>query len=97
MRYGMSDKFGPIQFGDGGEELFLGRDFGRQKNYSEETACMIDDEIKEIIRVSYKQALEIIKSHMDILIKTADLLMQKEKITGDEFRALFDNNDNDGE
>ena len=58
---------------------------------------MIDDEIKEIIRVSYKQALEIIKSHMDILIKTADLLMQKEKITGDEFRALFDNNDNDEE
>ncbi len=97
MRYGMSDKFGPIHFGDGGEELFLGRDFGRQKNYSEETACMIDDEIKEIIRVSYAQALEIIKSHMNILIKTADLLMQKEKITGDEFRALFDNNDNDEE
>ena len=97
MRYGMSDKFGPIQFGDGGEELFLGRDFGRQKNYSEETACMIDNEIKEIIRVSYAQALEIIKSQMDILIKTADLLMQKEKITGDEFRALFNNNNYDEE
>lgn len=89
-RYGMSEKFGPIQFGDSNDEIFLGRDWGHQKNYSEETACEIDTQIREIISVSYNEAKRIIKDHIDILNQTAALLIEKEKITGEEFRALFD-------
>ena len=89
-RYGMSEKFGPIQFGDSNDEIFLGRDWGHQKNYSEETACEIDAQIRKIISVSYNEAKRIIKDHIDILNQTAKLLIEKEKITGEEFRALFD-------
>ena len=89
-RYGMSEKFGPIQFGDSNDEIFLGRDWGHQKNYSEETACEIDAQIRKIINVSYNEAKRIIKDHIDILNQTAKLLIEKEKITGEEFRALFD-------
>ena len=89
-RYGMSEKFGPIQFGDSNDEIFLGRDWGHQKNYSEKTACEIDAQIREIINISYNEAKKIIKEHIDILNQTANLLVEKEKITGDEFRALFE-------
>ncbi|MCL2703970.1 MAG: ATP-dependent zinc metalloprotease FtsH [Defluviitaleaceae bacterium] len=88
-RYGMSDKLGPIQFGSDSEEVFIGRDWGHARNYSEDVAQLIDKEIKRIVEQGYESALEILTKHMDIMHKTAELLLEKEKVTGVEFRTLF--------
>jgi len=89
MRYGMSDKLGPITFGVSQEEVFLGRDFGSQRNYSEKVASEIDEEVKRIITTAYDKAEELLKENMDKLHKTAELLLEKEKIDADEFDAVF--------
>jgi len=89
-KYGMSEVLGPIQFGNENDEVFLGRDFAQSRNYGEEVASTIDKEVERIINTAYSQALEILQRNMDTMHKTADLLMQKERITGDEFRKLFD-------
>jgi cell division protease FtsH len=88
-RYGMSDKLGPIQFGDDSNEVFIGRDLATARNYGEGIATAIDSEIKKIIDEAYDRAILIVKENMDILHKCAELLIEKEKITGDEFRELF--------
>ncbi|MDR2939275.1 MAG: AAA family ATPase, partial [Clostridiales bacterium] len=88
-RYGMSDALGPIQFGDDRDEVFIGRDLAHARNYGEEVASLIDKEIKRIIEDAYTECVSLLNKHIDILHSTADLLVQKEKITGDEFRALF--------
>lgn len=88
-RYGMSEELGPIQFGGDNDEVFIGRDWGHARNYSENVATVIDQEIKRIVDASYKMAEKIIKDNMDILHKAVELLIEKEKITGEEFRALF--------
>ena len=88
-RYGMSDKLGPITFGVSQEEVFLGRDFGSQRNYSEKVASEIDEEVKRIITTAYDKAEELLKENMDKLHKTAALLLEKEKIDADEFDAVF--------
>ncbi len=85
-RYGMSDKLGPILYGDENHDVFLGRDIGHGRNYGEEIATEIDAEIKRIITESYNKATEILSSDMDALHRTAKLLIDKEKVTGDEFR-----------
>ncbi len=89
MRYGMSDKLGPITFGVSQEEVFLGRDFGSQRNYSEKVASEIDEEVKRIITTAYDKAEVLLKENMDKLHKTAELLLEKEKIDADEFDAVF--------
>ncbi|MDD5945687.1 MAG: ATP-dependent zinc metalloprotease FtsH [Clostridia bacterium] len=89
MKYGMSEKFGPVQYGDESDEVFIGRDIGHTRNYSENTADEIDAEVKQIINFSYSEAKRLITENMDVLHASAKLLMEKEKITGDEFRALF--------
>jgi len=89
MKYGMSDRLGPIQFGEDSDEVFIGREIGRSRNYGEEVASIIDEEVKEIMTNSYKEALRIINENIDVLHSTAKLLLEKEKVTGDEFRALF--------
>ena len=89
-KYGMSDVLGPIQFGNENDEVFIGRDLAQSRNYSEEVASKIDKEIERIVNTGYSQALEILQRHMETMHKAADLLIQKEKITGDEFRNLFD-------
>ena len=89
-KYGMSENLGPMQFGDNDEQVFLGRDIGHTRNYSEKIACEIDSEIKSIIKNSYDEAKRIIQENIVVLHKTAGLLIEKEKITGDEFRLLFD-------
>ncbi len=88
-RYGMSDKLGPITFGVSQEEVFLGRDFGSQRNYSEKVAAEIDEEVKRIITTAYDKAEELLRENMDKLHKTAELLLEKEKIDADEFDAVF--------
>ena len=89
MKYGMSDKFGPVQYDDEGDEVFIGRDIGHTRNYSENTADQIDAEVKEILNFSYSEAKRLIKENINVLHASAKLLMEKEKITGDEFRELF--------
>lgn len=90
MRYGMSEKLGPILFGTGREEVFLGRDFtAESKTYSEKVAATIDDEIKRIIDEQYNRAKEILQDHIEELHVIARQLILHEKITGDQFRALL--------
>ncbi|MDO4300760.1 MAG: ATP-dependent zinc metalloprotease FtsH [Clostridia bacterium] len=89
MRYGMSEKLGPILYGDESHDVFLGKDIGHGRNYGEKTATEIDDEIKRIISESYNKAKEILSSDIDALHRTAQLLIEKEKVTGDEFRACL--------
>ena len=93
MKYGMSDKLGPITFGVAQEEVFLGRDFNNQRNYSEKVASEIDEEVKGIIIKAYDEAEKILTSHIDKLHKVANTLLEKEKIDGKEFEAMFDEND----
>ncbi len=88
-KYGMSGTIGTITFGSGQEEVFLGRDFAQTRNYSEETAAIIDEEVKKIIDKAYKRAQEILTEHMDKLQTVAGVLLEKEKIDGDEFEAIF--------
>ncbi|TBX07089.1 ATP-dependent zinc metalloprotease FtsH [Clostridium perfringens] len=92
MEYGMSDVIGPISFGnsDGGE-VFLGRDIGKSSNISEETSAKIDEEIKKLIDEAYNRAESILKENINKLNAVTDVLLQKEKIDGDEFREIFKN------
>ena len=89
MRYGMSEKLGPILYGDESHDVFLGKDIGHGRNYGEKTATEIDDEIKRIISESYNKAKEILSSDIDALHRTAQLLIEREKVTGDVFRACL--------
>ncbi len=89
-KYGMSDVMGPIDYSaSDSDEVFIGRDWGQTKAYSESTAAMIDKEVKEIIDSCYKKAKELIIENKDVLESCAQLLLQKEKITREEFEALF--------
>ena len=88
VKYGMSDNIGNIAF-DQQEEIFLGKDFGHVKNYSEKLASKIDDEIKLILDTSYSKVKTIIKDKIDILHSLADLLLEKEKIEEEEFEKIF--------
>ena len=88
-KYGMSARIGTITLGANQEEVFLGRDFGHAKEYSEETAAIIDEEVKNIIDACYKKATEILSANEDKLHKVAGVLLEKEKITGDEFDEIF--------
>ena len=89
-KYGMSDRIGSIMFGSGQEEVFLGRDFAQSRNYSEETAGIIDEEIKIIIDKAYNKAKQILIDHIDKLHAVAGVLLEKEKIEGDEFERIFE-------
>jgi len=89
-KYGMSDRVGAIMLGSTQEEVFLGRDFAQSKEYSEETAAIIDEETKKIIDTAYNTAEEILKQNIDKLHKVAGVLLEKEKIDGDEFAEIFE-------
>lgn len=90
-KYGMSTRLGTITLGSDQQEVFLGRDFAQEKTYSEETAGMIDEEMKKIIDACYVKAKEILKANEDKLNAVAGVLLEKEKITGEEFEAIFNN------
>ena len=89
-QYGMSEILGPIQFGGNSNEVFIGRDWGHERNYGENVATTIDQEVKRIVTDAYQEAKRLLKENMEMLHATAKLLVEKEKVTGDEFRALFD-------
>ena len=88
-KYGMSERIGTITLGSSQEEVFLGRDFAQAKEYSEETANLIDEEVKSIIDFAYKKAEEILKANMEKLTRVANVLLEKEKIDGEEFDEIF--------
>ncbi|MBQ6369467.1 MAG: ATP-dependent zinc metalloprotease FtsH [Parasporobacterium sp.] len=89
-QYGMSEKLGLIDYaGSDSDEVFIGRDWGQAKHYSESTASLIDEEVKKIIDKCYVQAREIIEKNRHVLEASAQLLLTKEKITREEFEALF--------
>lgn len=88
-KYGMSERLGTITYGSNQEEVFLGRDFTQQKNFSEETAGIIDEEVKKIIDKAYKTAEFILSKNIDKLHEVAGILLEKEKIDGEEFATIF--------
>ncbi len=92
-KYGFSDKLGMINYDTSDDEVFIGRDIGHTKSYSESTSKVIDDEVKSIIDRCHEQATKILMDHKDILDRLAALLIEKERITREEFEALFEQND----
>ncbi len=90
VKYGMSDNLGTRVFGDSNDEVFIGRDFGHTKDYSESVAAQIDAEIKAIIDKCYSKCEDILRTNMNKLNQLAQILLEKEKIGADEFEALFD-------
>lgn len=86
--YGMSETLGNMVFNEN-DEVFIGRDFGHTRSYSEEVAAMIDKEVKSIIDAAYERTVNILKEHINALHKIAGALLEKEKIEGHEFEQLF--------
>ncbi len=89
-RFGMSDKIGTINYDDDSDEVFIGRDLAHTKNISETVTSEIDAEVKEIINDCYAKAKQIITENIDVLHACAELLLEKERITKEEFEALFE-------
>ena len=89
-KFGMSESLGCINYGSDEDEVFIGRDLAKNRPYSEKVAGEIDEEVKRIVAECYEKAEAIIREHMDVLHKSAELLLQKEKLTREEFEALFE-------
>ncbi len=88
-KYGFSSKLGLVNYDSDNDEVFIGRDLAHTRPYGENVAGEIDKEVKNIIDDCYEKARNMINSHMEVLKKTADLLLEKEKVTREEFEALF--------
>ena len=91
MEYGMTDELGPISYGADQDEVFLGRDLGRSRNFSEEVGAKIDSEIRKLIDVAYTKALKLLSENRHKLDAVAQALLEKEKLEAKEFEAIFDN------
>ena len=91
IRYGMSDTLGPINYGSGSNEVFIGRDMGQVKDYSNETAAMIDKEVHDIVTDAYKKTEDILNAHMDKLHEVAGYLIKHEKMSGETFEQIMNN------
>ena len=89
-RYGFSERLGPVVYGTDPSETFLGRDLGMGKGYSENIAAEIDNEIRDIVDVAYETARRILTDHMKELHAVAAVLMEREKISGEEFKTLME-------
>lgn len=89
MRYGFSERLGPVVYGGNPGETFLGRDLGAGRNYSEEVASEIDAEIREMLDEAFETARVQLSQHMQQLHVVAQALIEREKLSGDEFRALM--------
>ena len=87
--YGMSDRLGPIVFGTGHDEVFLGKDYASQRNYSEEVASLIDEEIHSIITAAYDRSKKILTENMDKLNLIVDYLVENEVMDEDQFALVF--------
>ena len=89
-KFGMSNRLGLVSYGNDNNEVFLGRDFSSTPNYSEKTAAVIDEEIESVVMAQYSKALELLNNAMPKLHETAKVLFEKEKISGEEFRAIME-------
>ena len=89
-KFGMSDKLGLVAYGNDNNEVFLGRDFSSTPNYSEKTAAIIDEEIESVVMTQYEKALNLLKEAMPKLHETAKILFEREKISGEDFRAIME-------
>ena len=89
MEYGMSDELGPMQYGHGSSEVFLGRDYGRSQDYSDEVAAFIDGEVRKMITAAHDEADVIINHHRDAMERMVNELMAKETVGPEEVAALF--------
>lgn len=90
-KYGMSDELGPVVYSDDNNEVFLGKDYGHVNNYSEATSARIDEQIEKMMRSAYAKTEDILKTHYDKLELVAETLIEKEKISGNEFKQLMEN------
>ncbi|RKY47855.1 MAG: cell division protein FtsH, partial [Candidatus Neomarinimicrobiota bacterium] len=88
--WGMSEKLGPLTFGKKGEEIFLGREIARHRDYSEETARLIDAEVKRFVEEAEEEASRILKEHMEALKKLAETLLEKEVLDGAEIKRIVE-------
>ncbi len=88
--YGMSEKLGPIKYGDSSHEVFIGKDLAQSKNYSEQIAAQIDEEIKSIVNSCYEKCEKLLSENFETLSRVANALVEREKITGAEFEKLFE-------
>ncbi|NLY21297.1 MAG: ATP-dependent zinc metalloprotease FtsH [Tissierellia bacterium] len=87
--YGMSSKLGPINYGTDDDNVFMGKDFGRTRNYSEEIAAEIDKEMKSLIDSAYNKAEELIRENLEILLRISDVLLDRETLNAEEFEIVF--------
>ncbi|MDO5602474.1 MAG: ATP-dependent zinc metalloprotease FtsH, partial [Oscillospiraceae bacterium] len=90
MRYGFSDRLGPVVYGSDPQETFLGRDYASGRTYSETVAAEIDEEIRDLLDEAYETASRLLSDHMDQLHKVAAALMEREKVSGEEFKTLME-------
>ena len=88
-KFGMSDRIGPIHLGSSNDEVFIGRDFVQSKNLSEEFAAEIDEEVRGIIDGAYEKCIKLLSENADRLDRVAKVLMEKEKISGEEFEEIY--------
>jgi cell division protease FtsH len=95
--WGMSEKLGPLAFGEKEGEVFLGRDYGHVKNYSEATAVAIDEEIRSIVEENYARTTEILSQHKAELIDVSEALLERENMDGSEIRAMIFPEENTGD
>lgn len=95
--WGMSDKLGPLTFGEGDGEVFLGRDYGHVKNYSEATAVEIDNEMRRIVRENYERTRKILQDNKDALVRVSEALLERENLDGHELRVLVFGEDTEAE
>ncbi|MDH5374022.1 MAG: AAA family ATPase, partial [Acidimicrobiia bacterium] len=89
MEYGMSDRLGPMKYGQAAGEVFLGRDYSRQQDYSDEVASYIDSEVRKLISQAHDEARQILTAHEDALHRIADELMEKETVDAKEVAKIF--------
>ncbi|NNC42147.1 MAG: cell division protein FtsH, partial [Acidimicrobiia bacterium] len=90
MEYGMSDRLGPMKYGQTQSEVFLGRDYGRSQDYSDEMASVIDEEIRKLIEKAHEEAHTILTTHKDVLDRLADALIERETVDADEVAMIFE-------
>ena len=89
-KYGMSEKLGPITYGSSDGEVFLGKEFGHNKTYSEETAAKIDEEVKDYITDGYQKTEKILRDNISYLHNVAQFLFEHEKMSGEQFTAAME-------
>ncbi|MFB0971490.1 MAG: cell division protein FtsH, partial [Neofamilia sp.] len=87
--YGMSETLGTVKYGEDHENPFVGRDYGRSREYSEEIAAKIDQEVHDIIKKAYEKAEQLINENLDILARITDALLERETLSGKEFENIF--------